>query len=61
MIFTGYSFIMDAFAPDVAQTWSYIGEVILAVLVLAGIAKMTDHIVREIDGKHLYAKDASPF
>lgn len=37
-------------AAPVAMVWSYIGELIFNMLVLAGAVKMADHLVREMMG-----------
>jgi len=40
----------DASLPVVTQVWSYVGEVIFNMLVLVGMVKMADRIVREMMG-----------
>ena len=40
----------DATAPVVTQVWGYIGELIFNLLVLVGMVKMSDRIVREMMG-----------
>lgn len=39
---------VDATAPVVTQVWGYIGELIFNLLVLVGMVKMSDRIVREM-------------
>jgi hypothetical protein len=39
---------VDASAPVVTQVWSYVGELIFNMLVLVGMVKMADRIVREM-------------
>ncbi len=34
--------------PNIAQTWSYIDEIVLAMLMLTGLAKKAGRIVREM-------------
>lgn len=41
---------VDATAPVVTQVWGYIGELIFNLLVLVGMVKMSDRIVREMMG-----------
>lgn len=41
---------VDATAPVVTQVWGYIGELIFNLLVLVGMVKMSDRIVREMTG-----------
>ena len=42
--------VVDAEAPVVTQVWSYVGELIFNMLVLTGMVKMADRIVREMMG-----------
>lgn len=39
---------VDASAPVVTQVWGYVGELIFNMLVLVGMVKMADRIVREM-------------
>ena len=41
---------VDATAPVITQVWGYIGELIFNLLVLVGMVKMSDRIVREMMG-----------
>lgn len=41
---------IDGSAPVVTQVWAYIGELIFNMLVLVGMVKMADRIVREMMG-----------
>lgn len=41
---------VDATAPVVTQVWGYIGELAFNLLVLVGMVKMSDRIVREMMG-----------
>lgn len=41
---------IDATAPVVTQVWGYVGELIFNLLVLVGMVKMSDRIVREMMG-----------
>ena len=41
---------VDASVPVVTQVWGYVGELIFNMLVLAGMVKMADRIVREMMG-----------
>lgn len=41
---------VDASAPVVTQVWVYVGEIIFNMLVLVGMVKMADRIVREMMG-----------
>ena len=41
---------IDATAPVVTQVWAYIGELVFNMLVLVGMVKMSDRIVREMMG-----------
>lgn len=42
--------VVDATAPVVTQVWGYIGELVFNLLVLVGMVKMSDRIVREMMG-----------
>ena len=42
--------IASATAPVVTQVWGYIGELVFNLLVLVGMVKMSDRIVREMMG-----------
>lgn len=41
---------VDATAPVITQVWGYIGELVFNLLVLVGMVKMSDRIVREMMG-----------
>ena len=41
---------IDPNAAAVTQVWSYLGEVIFNLLVLVGLVKSADHIVKEMLG-----------
>lgn len=41
---------VDATAPVVTQVWGYVGELVFNLLVLVGMVKMSDRIVREMMG-----------
>lgn len=41
---------VDATAPVVTQVWGYVGELVFNMLVLVGMVKMSDRIVREMMG-----------
>lgn len=41
---------VDAAAPVVTQVWGYVGELVFNLLVLVGMVKMSDRIVREMMG-----------
>ncbi|WP_451917580.1 hypothetical protein [Adlercreutzia rubneri] len=49
-LFAGSPPTVDASAPVVTQVWGYIGELIFNMLVLVGMVKMADRIVREMMG-----------
>lgn len=49
-LFASASPAVDATAPVVTQVWGYIGELIFNLLVLVGMVKMSDRIVREMMG-----------
>ncbi len=49
-LFAGSPPVVDASAPVVTQTWSYVGEIVFNMLVLVGMVKMADRIVREMMG-----------
>ena len=42
--------VVDSSASVVTQVWSYLGEVIFNLLVLAGLVKSADHIAKEMMG-----------
>ena len=42
--------VVDAEAPVVTQVWSYVGELAFNMLVLTGMVKMADRVVREMMG-----------
>ena len=42
--------VVDSSASVVTQVWSYLGEVILNLLVLVGLVKSADHIAKEMLG-----------
>ena len=42
--------VVDSSASVVTQVWSYLGEVIFNLLVLVGLVKSADHIVKEMLG-----------
>lgn len=42
--------VVDASAAAVTQVWKYIGELIFNMLVLVGVIKMSDRIIREMMG-----------
>lgn len=47
-LFAGSPPAVDASAPVVTQVWGYVGEIIFNMLVLVGMVKMADRIVREM-------------
>lgn len=49
-LFAGSPPTVDASAPVVTQVWGYVGEIIFNMLVLVGMVKMADRIVREMMG-----------
>lgn len=49
-LFAGSPPAVDASAPVVTQVWGYVGEIIFNMLVLVGMVKMADRIVREMMG-----------
>lgn len=49
-LFASAPLAVDATAPVVTQVWGYIGELIFNLLVLVGMVKMSDRIVREMMG-----------
>ena len=42
--------MVDADAAAVTQVWSYVGELIFNMLVLVGLVKMSDRVVKEMMG-----------
>ena len=42
--------VVDANAAAVTQVWAYVGELAFNMLVLVGMVKMSDHLVKEIMG-----------
>ena len=42
--------VVDAEAPVVTQVWSYVGELVFNMLVLTGMVRMADRVVREMMG-----------
>ena len=42
--------VVDARAPVVTQVWSYVGELVFNMLVLTGMVRMADRVVREMMG-----------
>jgi len=42
--------VVDASASAVTQVWSYFGETILSILILVGVVKMADRIIKEMMG-----------
>lgn len=49
-LFAGSPPAVDASAPVVTQVWGYVGEIVFNMLVLVGMVKMADRIVREMMG-----------
>ncbi|WP_101723486.1 hypothetical protein [Eggerthella timonensis] len=49
-LFAGSPPTVDSSAPVVTQVWGYVGEIIFNMLVLTGMVKMADRIVREMMG-----------
>lgn len=49
-LFAGSPPVVDASAPVVTQVWGYVGEIVFNMLVLVGMVKMADRIVREMMG-----------
>ena len=49
-LFAGSPPAVDASAPVVTQVWGYVGEIVFNMLVLTGMVKMADRIVREMMG-----------
>lgn len=49
-LFAGSPPAVDASAPVVTQVWGYVGETVFNMLVLVGMVKMADRIVREMMG-----------
>ena len=42
--------MVDTDAAAVTQVWSYVGELIFNMLVLVGLVKMSDRVVKEMMG-----------
>ena len=40
--------VVDASVPVVTQVWGYVGELIFNLLVLVGMVKMADRLIREM-------------
>lgn len=49
-LFAGNPPVVDADAAAVTQVWSYVGELIFNMLVLVGLVKMSDRVVKEMMG-----------
>ena len=49
-LFAGSSPVVDTDAAAVTQVWSYVGELIFNMLVLVGLVKMSDRVVKEMMG-----------
>lgn len=49
-LFAGSPPVVDADAAAVTQVWSYVGELIFNMLVLVGLVKMSDRVVKEMMG-----------
>lgn len=49
-LFAGSPPTVDSSAPVVTQVWGYVGEIVFNMLVLVGMVKMADRIVREMMG-----------
>lgn len=49
-LYAGSPPAVDASAPVVTQVWGYVGEIVFNMLVLTGMVKMADRIVREMMG-----------
>lgn len=47
-LFAGAPPVIDSSAPVVTQVWGYVGEIIFNMVVLVGMVKMADRIVREM-------------
>lgn len=49
-LFAGSPPVVDMDAAAVTQVWSYVGELIFNMLVLVGLVKMSDRVVKEMMG-----------
>lgn len=49
-LFAGSPPVVDDTAAAVTQVWSYVGELIFNMLVLVGLVKMSDRVVKEMMG-----------
>lgn len=49
-LFAGSQPVVDETAAAVTQVWSYVGELIFNMLVLVGLVKMSDRVVKEMMG-----------
>lgn len=49
-LFVGSPPVVDTDAAAVTQVWSYVGELIFNMLVLVGLVKMSDRVVKEMMG-----------
>lgn len=49
-LFAGSPPVVDTNAAAVTQVWSYVGELIFNMLVLVGLVKMSDRVVKEMMG-----------
>ena len=49
-LFAGSPPVVDTDAAAVTQVWSYVGELIFNMLVLVGLVKMSDRVVKEMMG-----------
>lgn len=49
-LFAGSPPVVDTDAVAVTQVWSYVGELIFNMLVLVGLVKMSDRVVKEMMG-----------
>ena len=49
-LFAGSPPVVDETAAAVTQVWSYVGELIFNMLVLVGLVKMSDRVVKEMMG-----------
>lgn len=49
-LFAGSPPVVDTDAAAVTQAWSYVGELIFNMLVLVGLVKMSDRVVKEMMG-----------
>ena len=49
-LFAGSPPVVDETEAAVTQVWSYVGELIFNMLVLVGLVKMSDRVVKEMMG-----------